>query len=123
MEWTIFIKEDMQYVEVVTNGVADKDGSLAMVNAIATALSTEKIKSILIDHRNVSKVLGGIVEVYDRPEELKKIGVSQNIKVAELIKPEHREFFDFLETVCVNRGYSFSVFTDKPAALKWLLEA
>ena len=43
--------------------------------------------------------------------------------VAEVVKPEHREFFNFLETVCVNRGFIFSIFHDQKAALEWLLES
>lgn len=122
MEWSIILHEDKDYAEVVTNGVADKDGSLAMVKAISTALSGTKIKRILVDHRNISKASGGIVDVYDRPIKFKEMGVSQNIKVAEVVKPEHRKFFDFFETVCVNRGYDFSIFEEEKGALEWLLK-
>ena len=112
MEWTIIIHEDKRYAEVVTNGIADKDGSLAMVKAVSTALSGANIKRVIIDHRNISKVSGEVVDVYNRPIELAEMGVFQSIKVAEVVKPEHRKFFDFLETVCVNRGYDFSIFED-----------
>lgn len=122
MEWTITINEEERYAEVITNGVADKDGSWAMVEAISTALSSTAINNLLIDHTHISKVTGRIVDVYHRPDELKKIGASYKIRVAEVVKPEHKEFFDFLETVCVNKGFSFSVFNDKNAALKWLME-
>jgi hypothetical protein len=123
MEWTISLGEDKHYAEVVTSGIADNDGSLAMVKAISTALSETNIKRVLIDHRNISKVSGGIVDVYNRPKAFEEIGVFQDIKVAEVVKPEHRKFFDFLETVCVNRGYDFSIFEDETDALEWLLKA
>lgn len=123
MEWIITLNEEGQYAEVVTKGIADKYGSLAMVKAISAALSSTKIKRVLIDHTHISEVSGGIVDIYYRPDELKEIGVPHNIMVAEIVKSEHRGFFDFLETVCVNRGYSFSVFDDKRAAVEWLLEA
>jgi hypothetical protein len=123
MEWTITLHEDGQYAEVVTKGIADKDGSLAMVKAIATALRATTTRRVLIDHTHISEVSGEIVDIYYRPDELYKIGVDRSIMVAEVVKSEHREFFDFLETVCVNKGYSFSVFDDKEAAVKWLLEA
>ena len=54
--------------------------------------------------------------------ELKEIGTIEGIMVAEVVKPEHKEFFNFLETVCVNRGYSFSIFEDRKSALEWLLK-
>ena len=122
MEWTITLHEEKLYAAVVTKGIADKDGSLAMVQAIAAAVSESKIKRALIDHRNISKVSGGAADVYNRPKEFEKMGVFPNIKVAEIVKPEHKKFFDFLETVCVNRGYTFSIFGDEKAALEWLLQ-
>jgi len=51
MEWTITLNEESQYAEIVTSGIADRDGSLAMAKAISIALSKTKIKKMLIDHR------------------------------------------------------------------------
>jgi len=104
MEWPIKLHEDQHYAVVVTDGIADKEGSLAMVKAIAAALRETKIKRVLIDYRNISKVSGGAVDVYNRPREFEEMGLLTNIKVAEVVNPEHKKFFDFLETVCVNRG-------------------
>jgi len=122
MEWNIALREESKYVEIVTSGVADKSGSLGMAKAIATALQEHKINRALIDHRNIDSVLGGTLEVYHRPEQLAEIGVIRGIKIAEIVKPEHQEFFSFLEVVCVNRGYEFSVFHDQESALAWLLK-
>lgn len=121
MDWTITMRE--HYAVLVTDGVVDKDGSLAMLKAIAAALRETDIKRVLIDHRNISKVSGGAVDVYNRPKEFEAMGLLTNIKVAEVVNPEHKGFFDFLETVCVNRGYMFSIFGDEKAALEWLLQA
>ena len=122
MEWTISLNEDRHYAEVVTSGTADNVGSLAMVKAFSTTLGEIKIKRVLIDHRNINYVSGGTVDVYNRPKAFEEMGVFHNIKVAEVVKPEHRKFFDFLETVCVNRGYDFSIFEDEKSALEWLLK-
>jgi len=122
MEWTITLNDENQYAEIVTSGIADRDGSLDMAKAISIALSKTKIKKILIDHRNISAISGRTIEIYHRPKELKEIGMIRGIKVAEVVKPEHKEFFKFLETVCVNRGYMFSIFDDQKSALEWLLK-
>ena len=122
MEWTITLHKEDRYCEVVTRGVADKDGSLNMAKAVLLASGKEKIEKVLIDHRNISAVSGGILEVYNRPKELKAAGMEPGVMVAEIVKPEHRKFFDFLETVCVNRGFLFSVFENKKEGLDWLLE-
>ena len=82
-----------------------------------------RITKALIDHRNISAISGSAAEIYRRPMEFKEIGVMQGIKVAEVVKPEHKEFFNFLETVCVNRGYGFSIFYDREPALEWLLKS
>jgi hypothetical protein len=121
MEWVITLNEEKQYAEVVTGGVADRDGSLEMAKDISRVLSKTKIKKILIDHRNIRAVSGGIVEVYQRPQELKEIGVISGIKVAEVVKADHKSFFRFLETVCVNRGFIFLTFDNEKSALEWLL--
>ena len=123
MEWIITLNEENQYVEVVTSGVADRDGSIDMAKAITIAMSKNRIKKALIDHRDINSVSGGIVEIYNRPKGFEEIGASQGIMVAEVVKPEHKEFFNFLETVCVNRGYLFSIFENRNSALEWLLKS
>mgnify|MGYP003565253679 CR=1 FL=1 len=123
MEWSIALNEENQYAEVVTSRIADRDGSIEMAKEIAMVLSKVKIKKILIDHSNISAVSGGIEEIYHRPRELKEIGAPQGIQVAEIVKEDHKSFFRFLETVCVNRGYIFSIFNDKKSAVGWLLSA
>ena len=123
MEWTITLNEENQYAEIVTGGVADRDGSLEMAKEISKVLSKTKIKKLLIDHRNIRSVSGGIVEIYNRPKEFEKIGVIPGVKIAEVIRADHKTFFHFLETVCVNRGYKLLIFDDKKSALKWLLSS
>jgi len=123
MEWNITIKEENQYAEIVTSGVADRNGSLDMAKEIAKVLSKNKIKRILIDHRNINSVSGETVEVYERPKQFKEIGVVYGIKVAEVVKPEHKDFFNFLEIVCMNNGYEFSIFINQKSALEWLLKS
>jgi hypothetical protein len=121
MEWEITIHKDYEYIEIVTKGVADNHGSIEMAKSIAETMRHHRMTKALIDHRNVTNVSGNAVEVYERPKLFKIIGVILGIKIAEVIKPDHLEHFKFLETVCVNRGYKFSVFFDRTKALEWLL--
>ena len=122
MEWDITLHRENAYIEVVTKGMADHESSLEMAKAIAKTMRTNRYTKVLIDHRNIEKVSGKVVEIYERPKMFKIIGVILGIKIAEIIKPDHLEHFRFLETVCINRGYKFSIFYDKAAALNWLLE-
>jgi hypothetical protein len=122
MKWDIIINDQNKYVEVITSGIADKDGSLNMAKAITHAMKTNRITKALIDHRNVESVHGNIADIYERPRLFRIIGIILRIKIAEIIKSEHLEHFKFLETVSVNQGYRMSIFQDREKALAWLLE-
>jgi hypothetical protein len=121
MEWKIEIIDENKYIEVITSGIADTDGSLNMAKEIKNTMKANRITKALIDHRNLVSVTGDILDIYDRPKIFRIIGVILRIKIAEIIKPEHLEHFKFFETVCVNRGYQLFVFQDKEKALSWLL--
>jgi hypothetical protein len=121
MEWKIAINSERKYIEVITSGIADPAGSLEMAKAIAGTMRANRIMKALIDHRNVESVTGNTVEIYNRPQLFRIIGLILGIRIAEIIKPEHLDHFKFFETVCVNRGYQLSIFQDKGEALSWLL--
>ena len=122
MNWDITIDERNKYVEIVTKGIADKDGSIEMAKTIAETMRHNRLTRALIDHRNITSVSGDEIDVYERPSLFRLIGTILGIKIAAIIKPEHKEHFGFLETVCLNRGYRYMVFFDKIDALKWLLD-
>jgi hypothetical protein len=121
MEWEIVIHGQDGYVEVVTGGIADQDGSLAMAKTISQTMRTNRITRALIDHRNLERVVGHTADIYNRSKIFRLIGVILHIRIAEIIKPEHLEHFRFFETVCRNQGYQLSIFQDKDLALFWLL--
>ena len=117
----IIVHNEEKYVEIITNGFMDKDRSMAMAETIKESLKKNHMTRVLIDHRKVTGVSGDIFDIYERPKIFKLIGVILGIKVAELINPDHLEHFRFLETVCLNRGFKFSIFYDRDDALKWLI--
>jgi hypothetical protein len=117
----VIVHFDDKYIEFITSGLADKDGSQSMAKLIAATLRKHKMRKVLVDHRKIEKVSGSVIEIYERPRLFKIIGVILGIKIAEIINPAHYDHFKFLETVCVNQGYKFSIFYDRAAALEWLL--
>lgn len=121
MQWEIVIHGEQGYAEVVTSGVADKDGSLLMVQALAQAMRSHGLTKVLIDHRKIERVVGTTLDIYDRPSAFPALGQALQISIAELIRPEHWDHFRFFETVCRNRGFQVSVFLDQEKALAWLL--
>ena len=122
MEYEIRIYNEEKYIEVVTKGVADNDSSLSMAKTIKEKMQQHRITRALIDHRNIESVSGKIIEIYDRPKLFRIIGVVLNIKIAEIIKPDHVKHFSFFETVCINQGFKISIFQEKLPALEWLLK-
>ena len=120
MEWKITLHEEENYAEIITSGIADKDSSLEMAKALAPFMMSNKISRLIVDHRNLEKAIGVKSDVYQRHKEFRNIGVSRPVKIAEIIRPEHEDFFNFLELVLRNRGYRVSIFHDKESALEWL---
>ena len=122
MEWEITVHSDHKYFEIVTRGVLDKDSSMEMAKVISKTMRRHRLTKALIDHRNISDVSGEIIDVYERPKLFRIIGVILGIKIAEIINPNHFGFFRFLETVCRNQGFDFSLFYERQKALEWLLD-
>ncbi len=122
MDWEIKIDQGNQYVGVSSTGIADTENSLKMARAIFLECQRLKITRVLIDHRNLEDVAGSTPDVYTRPKEFFEIGVPVTIRIAVIIKPEHKEFFKFLELVLMNQGFDYKLFNEKDSALKWLLE-
>ncbi len=119
MEWETTIHRN--YIEIVTHGIAGKEKSLEMAKALTITMRRNKSTRVLIDHRNLEAISGATIDVYERPTLFRVIGVILGIRIAEVIKPDHQEHFRFLETVCRNRGFQFSIFYEKEQALRWLL--
>jgi hypothetical protein len=121
MEWELIVHKEEKYIEIITQGFADYDGSINMAKFITETMRNNRIKKGLIDHRNITGLSGKTIDIYYRPKALKLIGLLFGIKIAEVIKPEHIEHFRFFETVCRNQGFTISIFQEKTEALKWLL--
>jgi hypothetical protein len=120
MRWEIVFHSAEKYLEVITEGMADKEGSLGMAKEITEKMREKKILKVLIDHSKLEGVTGEITDIYYRPKILKLIGTMLNIKIAEIIRPEHYAHFRFFETVCINNGYKLSIFQDRKQAVEWL---
>lgn len=120
MEWTVSFLSNQQIVVIQTHGVADQTSTLEMVKSIPKTMAQYKSTRLLIDHSAISSVSGSIVDIYNRPQELREIGVPSSVKIAEVVLPAPKEHFAFLETVCRNRGFDFLIFDDRESAIQWL---
>ena len=122
MEWTISFLPDQQIVVIQTQGVADETSSVEMAKSISKTMAQHQTMRCLIDHSAISSVSGSTVDIYYRPQRIIEIGIPAKVKIAEVVLPAHKEHFDFLETVCRNRGFDFGIFEDRESALQWLMK-
>ena len=121
MEWELILHKKEKYIEIITKGVADYDGSLEMARLISKTMHKNRLVKALVDHRNITGISGNTIDIYNRPKAMQLVGFILGVKIAEIIKPEHIQHFRFFETVCKNQGFSISIFKEKSEALNWLL--
>jgi hypothetical protein len=120
MEWTISFLSDQQIVVIKTRGIADEKSSIEMAKGIPKTMMEYKVTRCLIDHSAISSVSGNVINIYNRPRELHKVGIPVTVKIAEVVLPVHRAHFGFLETVCRNNGFDFCIFGEQESAIQWL---
>jgi hypothetical protein len=120
MEWKITLHDKPQYVEVHTSGIADKDGSLAMTKELIGVMRKNRVTRALIDQSRIEKFVGEPYDVHRRPQMMKILGALLNIRVAEIIQPEFREQFEYLEVVFQSQGFKFQIFQERDEAVQWL---
>jgi hypothetical protein len=123
MEWTISLLSESQVLLVETKGQADESGSFQMSRVISKAMREHRVTRCLIDHSAISSFSGDAIKMYHRSKELHKSGtIPYQVKIAEVVHPNHRANFDFLETVFRNNGFDFSAFDDRESAIRWLTQ-
>lgn len=122
MDWAITFLPKQRIVVIQTYGVADEKSSIEMAKIISKTMAKHLATRCLIDHTAIHSVSGSTVEIYFRPDRFVRLGVPVKIKIAEMVLPEHKEHFGFLETVCRNRGFNFRIFGDRESAIQWLTE-
>ena len=120
MEWNITLHDEPRYVEVLTSGVADKDGSLQMTRELIGVMRKNRTTRVLIDQRGIEKFVGQPRDIHRRPQIMKILGAFLDIRIAEIIKPEFREPFENLEAVFQSQGFKFRIFESRDDAGKWL---
>jgi hypothetical protein len=121
MEWIVVVHEEEKYVELVTKGVADGEGSMKMAISLAESMRAQRINKAILDHRNIDYIIGSSTAFNDRPKAFNGAGPSLHVKIAEIIRPEHMGHFKYLETMFTHMGHNVCVFEDRDKALAWLL--
>jgi hypothetical protein len=118
--WTIQYLAEKHVLLIKTWGIhspKESDGLVKEVNAMK--LDPDQTK-ILIDHRDAI-IKFKTMEIFNLPQSYRQSELSQRFRVALVFKQISSDE-QFYETVCVNRGYKISVFTDYDKAMNWLMK-
>ncbi len=110
------------YIHLTCHGAFNKDSTLNMYKSGLEITEKEVKKVLLIDVRNLGGNPPDIFERFQLAVEFVKIQKSANSHIPVCIIGSHPMIdpHKFGETVAVNRGGTFGVFTDFDEAIAWI---
>lgn len=114
-----FLKEHRITVVKISGHYNFAQGEALLSEASLKIKATDS-RGSLWDFRD-AEVTGRLVTLYERPELYQKIGLLRSVKKAVLLN-ELNEEWNFLETVCFNRGWNVRLFTDYLHSIDWLVK-
>lgn len=120
MEWEISFKPENNLLSVKTYGIFNMDSNTALIKECLEIVKKKDCHDCLIDNSKLEFTKIKTLEIYSIPALFSKLGVPQNLHIAEVFSVTHEKYFHFLETVCYNNGYTVSVFSEIELALQWL---
>jgi len=116
MEWRIETDVQPDYLVIRIVGRASARVAGDIIAAVFREIASHNHTNLLIDIRGADGRLG-VLETFNL---VSNYPVIQGVRAAIVDRPEHGSWFEFYETVTVNRGYHNRVFTDIDKAIEWL---
>jgi hypothetical protein len=116
MTWRIETDLQPGYLIIRILGNADDRVSGEIVAGVFREIAAHKCPKLLVDIRGVEGRLG-VLETFNLVSSHPSI---QGVRAAIVDRPEYSNWFEFYETVSVNRGYHNKVFTEMEKAIEWL---
>ncbi len=125
MNWKVEFNEKYQIVVLTYDGInSTKDLFDSSFSAIELT-NKKRVNKILVESQKIRTKFNR-ADIFKLPFELyQKWGLNKSIGIA-LIKPkdiEAQQIASFYEISTVNFGWDTKIFTERKAAVKWLLEA
>lgn len=116
MAWRI--ETDMQPGYLLIRILGQADGRVAgeIIAGVFREIASHDCANFLIDIRGVDGRLG-VLETFNL---VSSYPSQQGVRAAIVDRPEYSSWYEFYETVSVNRGYHNRVFTDLEKAIEWL---
>ena len=120
--YSIDFLDEVQAVRVVSHGVRSSDNKDTMVLDALAEAARRACRKFLVDDRGVDLRVA-FIELYERPQQLKALGVKADMRVAIAYAATSPRAADyrFFEDVCTNNALPLvRVFADYDASLDWL---
>lgn len=115
---TISIRETYVYA-CVRKAIATRKFAVACMEKAAEKAREQGVNKIMLDVRDAPNKLS-VLDNYQIPYYvLKQVGYTHDIRTALIVHPDDKTH-DFMETVAVNAGFDFKLFTDEEIAVHWL---
>ncbi len=118
MAWSVEGEVHPGYLTIRIAGNANADVSHEIIAAVFREMAMYSCPRVFIDIRSVEGRLG-VLETFSMVSAYPSMG---GLRVAIVDRPENSNWYEFYETVSVNRGYNNKVFTDPERAIAWLLD-
>jgi len=119
VDYQIAISEDKQYIRVRVSNAVTVGLAKRIFRCASELTEQDSICRLLIDVRGYTNLLG-VIDGYEFANGgADKAGLTRKWQIAVLTNPSETAF-DFLETVMMNAGFCFRVFTQEDEALAWV---
>jgi len=123
MPYTIKIQVDHQMLEIQFYGDFSYEDALSAREEASRLVQGRNVRGLLVDQRRVDKFPGTTASMFDFHTSHEAL-FPPSIATALVYSPETTKPSDarFAETVAVNHGALFAIFTTKEEAFGWLLK-
>ena len=118
MKYTVSYDKEKDSIMVVVEGELAMTLLQDMAAEVAQIIKQHNCSRVLNDLRN-AKSTKRTIDIYNMPETVKRIGVTQICKRALVVGNKGSDFH-FLETVFINQGHQVRMFEDMEDAKEWL---
>jgi len=121
MVWEYSFDRDRNFLEVKVKGNLTKPELDLMAKENLVEIRKLDCYKCLLDYVATENSLT-VLEAYERPKEIKGLGITAQYRIAILISPERLDAYRFLENVYRNNSLDFGVFTARDAAIEFLMK-
>jgi hypothetical protein len=121
MQYEFKYHSEIGILEIITVGEFPKENLNILAQEGLAQLKENDCYKYLLNYTGLSNIIG-IFDMYERPAEASKIGITNQYAIAMLTTGQNYQNIKFAETVYRNRGYKYKIFVDRNEAINFLTD-